>query len=281
MTDTVVYYCGGKGPVLELLVSLHSLRKHYNGRVVICLGKTSIKYLKNLINSKEYEILIVPHSENDKSDRDHWKSRWLAMSMIRGSRILHPDCDMVYVKDINPLFDQIHDEDGWVTSFHSVNNGDNKVRWHKHVEEYKKIDPNFSIDEKPFYIEFGIVGWKNYLPYSIEVSNACKILKDDQTAMSYVLMQHGRKAYCPCSVNGNPLMRRARAYYRLKQEQFDKVIAWHCHPAYALWWEAAKEAIKDNFMGLGSSSYFMGINRRYYKQWKNKTYANVVHSCLG
>lgn len=274
MKDVVAYYCGGKKPVLELLVSLYSLRKYYDGEIIVCLGETSLKYTESLLNSSDFTTYIVPNSSNDITVRDHWKSRWTGMSMVKGNRVLHPDCDIVYTKDISPLFDVLHPKKNWITSFHSVNNGDNRIRWSSHVKEYKKLDPTFNASQPAFYIEFGIVGWRGKYPYCMEVSKACEVLKDDQTAMSYVLMKHGRKAYCPSECT---LMRRARAYYRLNKKQFDDVIAWHCHPAYALWWNQAIEAINDNFMGLGDRNYFRMINRRCYNMWRKGTYANKIH----
>ena len=275
MSDAVVYYCGGKKPILELLVSLYSLRKYYSGEVIVCLGKTSLRYLEhNLLNSDDFKICIVPGSENDIGVRDHWKSRWLGMSMVTADRVIHPDCDIVYNKDITPFFEKLHPEKGWITSFHSVNNGHNRIRWDSHVEEYRKIDPDFDENQPSFYIEFGIVGWRDRFPYCVEVSKACEVLKDDQTAMSYVLMNNGRKAYCP---PGPPIMKRARGYYRMTRKAYDKVIAWHCHPAYAVWWKEAKEAIESNFMDLGNLEYLRMINRRCYLMWRKKKYASVIH----
>lgn len=270
--DIVTYYCGGKKPVIELLVSLYSLRQSYNGKVIICLGKTSVPFLEPLIKSREFKICVVPGTESDGTVREHWRSRWIGMAMISGDRVLHPDCDMVFYSNLDSMFDAIDSRPDYITSFHSVNNGTYFKQWKKHVKEYRLIEPDFNI-EKPFYIEFGILGWRGAWPYCMDVSRACEIVKDDQMAMSYVLMKNGRKAYCPPLMN--KLMRRARAYYRLDDDDYNAVIAWHCHPSYELWWRMAVPAIKENFMGLGNLEYLKFINRKCFKQYRDKTYPNI------
>lgn len=272
MGDVVTYYCGGKKPVIELLVSLYSLRQYYQGEVIVCIGKTSVPFLQPLIKSKEVKIYIVPNTESDRLTKDHWKSRWLGMSMVSGDRVLHPDCDIVFYDKLDPMFDVIDKRPKYITSFHSVNNGTKFDQWEEHKQEYRKIDPNFN-ENIPFYIEFGIVGWLGAWPYCIDVYKAGAMVKDDQTAMSYVLINNGRKAICPSLKH--KLMRRARAYYRLKDEDYKAVIAWHCHPSYELWWRYAIPAIKENFMNLGDLNYLKSINLRCYEQYRKKTYPNL------
>ena len=275
MTDIVAYYCGGRKPIIELLVSLYSLRKHYDGEVVVVLGETSLEYLPELLKSDDFTIKIVPNSADDKVVRDHWATRWNGMALVDGDRVLHPDCDTVFTGSLDPLFDNIHDGQDYMTTFHSINDGRDFQEWEGHVEEYKKIDPNFN-ETKPFYIEFGLLGWKGNWKYCTETAEAARVAKDDQTAMSYVLMKHGRKAYVP--PNGLEVLKRARAYYRLSEEKYKTVIVWHTTPSYFMWWDEAAEAIKSNWMGLGRSKYLKSINRKCHKEWRRKTYPSVNQS---
>jgi len=266
MNDVVAYYCGGKKPIVELLVSLYSLRKYFDGEIVVCLGRTSLKYIPNLLKSKEFTIKIVPNSENDHTVRQHWATRWTAMSMVEGDRVLHPDCDTIYTDCLDQLFDNIHHDHEYMTTFHSVNDGVPYPEWEGHVKEYKKIDPNFN-ESTPFYIEFGLLGWRGAWPHCLETSEASKIAKDDQTAMSYVLMKHGRKAYCPTS--GPTLMRRSRAYYRLSEEEYNSTIVWHTTPSYFMWWEVFREAYENNWLGLAEKKYLPKISKRCANIWRN------------
>jgi hypothetical protein len=289
MSDAVVYYCGGKKPLIELLVSIYTLRRFYDGEIVVCLGKTSVPYLNEFINSKIATIKIVPGSGKDHRLRQHWRSRWAGMGQINYTRVLHPDCDTVFVNKIDKLFDAIHKTPGWMTTFHSVVDGESVIglntrsdlnQWKIHVEDYRKVDPKFDVNITPYYIEFGLLGWRNRWPYCAAVANLCTLVKDDQRAMSYVLMKNGRKAHV--ATFKNPVMRRVRSYWRLTQEQFDAVIMWHSHPDYAIWWQAAEEAIKKNFMGLGNDTYLRSIMyEEQYKQWCDKTYANTIIPCEG
>lgn len=270
--DVVAYYCGGIKPVIELLVSLYSLRKYFSGEVIICLGETSLQYLPELVKSNDFTIKIVPNSANDQTVRDHWATRWVGMSMVTGDRVLHPDCDTTYAGPLDLAFNCIHEDPNYITTFHSVNDGNHFPEWEGHVEEYKKIDPNFN-ETKPFYIEFGLLGWRGNWPYCLETAEASRISKDDQTAMSYVLMKHGRKAYVPPT--GGQLMRRARAYYRLSKKQYHETLVWHTTPAYFMWWDEFLEAIDCNWMGMGDRSYLRSISRKCYKLWRYKQYPNL------
>jgi len=274
--DKVVYYCGGKKPVIELLVSVYSLRKHYKGEIIACIGETSLDYLnEEFLKSDDITIKIIEGTSEDSHVRDHWKSRWLAMSQIEGERILHPDCDIIFNKGIDEAFDAIKCENEWITSYHTVNDGEWYEMWPNHVEEYKKINPKFSVYEDPFYIEFGLLGWCGKWPFALQTSEMCKIVKDDQTAMSYVLMKNGRKAHL--ADFEDPIMRRARAYYRLTKKQYDAVIMWHCHHEYAFWWNQFLEAHNSNYMGLKSDSYIKKCNRKIYRILKNKSYPTEIY----
>lgn len=276
MGDVVAFYCGGIKPVIELLVSLHSLRKYYSGEIVVVLGETSLKYLPGLLKSNDFTIKIAPNSANDLVVRDHWATRWVGMSMVEGDRVLHPDCDTVFTQPLDNVFNLISEEPGCMTTYHSVNDNDHHFpEWDGHVEEYKKLDQNFDVKD-PFYIEFGLLGWRGNWPLCLETAKACKIVKDDQTAMSYVLMKNGRKAFCPQT--SGKIMRRARAYYRLSEEDYKKTVVWHTTPAYFMWWDAFLEAVKDNWLGMGNKFYIRSINRKVYREWRNKSYPNLNQS---
>lgn len=254
-----VLYCGGQKPVIELLVTIYSLRKSFSGPIEVYIGETSIRYLSNLISSNVAKVIVVPNSRRDKNILHHWTTRWRAMSMVDGNDVvLHPDCDIIYKDgfDVSKLFDYVDSRHNYITTFHTLNDGNIYDRWHKHYSQYKRFDKNFN--ESPLYIEFGIVGWTGCYDLAAEVSRVCPYFMDDQTAMSYILMKNGRKAVL--AKTPYQIIQRARAYWRWPQKTVDDVMVWHVNPAYKFWWNEARRAMKENFLGMGDMKYIKHIN---------------------
>src|SRR5690606_26142221 len=106
------FYCGGTKPIIELLVAVYTLRQHYNGHITICLGKTSVPYIGDLLrkSSLDLEVHEVPGSENDVKVEQHWSSRWRGMKQITKKQILHLDCDITVKRPIDYCFDHIHND---------------------------------------------------------------------------------------------------------------------------------------------------------------------------
>jgi len=90
MSDLVVYYCGGRKPVIEMLVSIYSLRKYWDGHIKVALGDTAEPYF-HWGPGYDSTIEVVTYSWNpdDTQKIDHWRSRWRAMYMVDSSRVLH------------------------------------------------------------------------------------------------------------------------------------------------------------------------------------------------
>lgn len=257
MGQTIAFYCGGIKPIIELLVSIHSYRKFFSGKIVACVGETSVPYLDKLLQSNDVETIIVPNTCDDDTVRKHWKSRWMGMSLVEDDYVLHPDCDTICVGDMQKFFNTMSIKPEYITSWHTVTDGEYFRTWPGHIKEYQKINPDFDPNTKPFYIEFGMVGWVGKWPYCIETSEACEITKDDQTAMSYVLMKNGRKAYQPkfqCEI-----FRRILNYYHLSVEDYKSVLVWHTNTGFGIWWREFLEAYEKNYMGLKNHDYLEAI----------------------
>lgn len=257
MGQTIAYYCGGIKPIIELLVSIYSYRKFYSDRIVVCLGETSVPYLDKLLKTNDIETIIIPNTKDDVHVRQHWKSRWVGMDLIEDDYVLHPDCDTVCVGDIQKFFDTIDTKPEYITSWHTANDGEYFRTWPGHIREYQKVDPDFDPETKPFYIEFGMVGWTGKWPYCLETSHACGITKDDQTAMSYVLMKNGRKAHKPQFKN--EIFRRILKYYMLSQEDYANTLVWHTSTGFGIWWREFLEAYEKNYLGLRDHDYLETI----------------------
>jgi len=272
MSRAVVYYCGGIKPVIELLVSIYSLRKFYSGEIIVVLGQTSLPYVPQLLKDKSIKTVTVPNSGSDRRRRQHWRTRWVGMDLIDRKKILHPDCDTVFINGIDDLFDKLHPDPEYMNTFDNLNDGKMYPQWQKHLNQsYYLDDPKFN--EKPLYMEFGLIGWRGHWKYAKEVARCCGFMKDDQTALSYVLMKNGRKGHKP--ETDWPVIRRVRGYSMLSKNEYHNTRIWHTVPNFAVWWEAALPAIKENFMNLGDMKYLKLINKEVHDHYVNGNYPAV------
>ena len=282
MSDGVVYFCGGLKPILELCISIYSLRKHYSGNITVLLGETSIKYADKLINMSGINVIVVPNSSKDVEVRHHWSTRWIAMNLVNYDRIIHLDCDTIIVKPIDHLFDHIHKDKSFITSFDNFNDGRNYGAWKSHLNMYKKQDDWFNKNVvKPLYIEFGLMGWNNGYKLFSEVAEACKIMKDDQTAMSSVLIKNGRNGYCP-NLGYIPI-KRTNNYYGLSYEKHYETEVWHLTTSrvkcagFAIWWKQFIDAYMNDFIDMKSDRNLIKTLQPYvYERLKNKSYPTSI-----
>jgi lipopolysaccharide biosynthesis glycosyltransferase len=278
LNDGVVYFCGGLKPVLELYVSIYSLRKHYSGNITVLLGETSIKYAEQLLNLKDINVVIVKGSSNDINTRQHWSTRWKSMNLINYDRVIHLDCDTIIVKPIDDLFNHIHKDKSYITSFDHFNDGKEYRSWKHHLNMYKASDSYFNKNQiSPLYIEFGLMGWNKDYHLFNEISKACNIMKDDQTAMSSVLIKNGRKGYCP-DLKFKPI-KRTNGYYGLHYDAHYETIVWHLTtshgkcPGFAIWWREFIDAYMKNYMNFKSNkNIIQTLQPHVYKQLMNKSY---------
>lgn len=286
MKNGVVYFCGGTKPILEMLISIYSLKKHYKGEITILLGETSIEHISKLELNKlgNIKIVTVPNSANDDEVRKHWSTRWRAMNFVNYDKVLHLDCDTVVVKPIDNLFDHIHNDKSYITTFDNFSNCEYST-WANHLDMYKENDNWFKINHvKPLYIEFGLMGWNRGYPYFNDVSDMCKKMKDDQTAMSAVLIKNGRKGFSPKSENFN-VIRRTRNYYRLSYDQYFEVAVWHLttsktrYPGYSVWWNEFIEAYMNNYLGFKTNKKIIEeLQPHVYKAMIKRNYP--INNCF-
>jgi hypothetical protein len=278
----VVYFCGGLKPILELCVSIYSLRKHYSGGITVLLGETSVKYAETLMNLEGINVIIVKDSNNDTNVRQHWATRWRAMNLIDYDKIIHLDCDTIIVKPIDDLFDHLHQDKSYITTFDHFNNGKEYRTWPSHLRMYKANDDYFVKNKvDPLYIEFGLMGWNKGYPLFDEVSQACKIMKDDQSAMSCVLMKNGRKGYCP-DLGFKPI-KRTNGYYALGYDAHYQTMVWHLttshasSPGFAIWWREFIEAYMKNYMNFKSNKDIIKTLQPFvYEKLMKKSYPTSI-----
>lgn len=282
MSNGVVYFCGGLKPIMELCISIYSLRKHYSGNITVLLGETSLKYAQSLLDQTGVNVVIIPNSSQDLKVNQHWSTRWRAMNFVDYDKIIHLDCDTIIVKPIDKLFDDIHKDKDCMTSFDSFNDGSKYWKWDEHLKMYKEKDDYFNNNiVKPLYIEFGLMGWNKGYPYFNEISQACDIMKDDQTAMSSVLIKNGRKGFCP--KHQYKLIKRTTNYYGLRYDDHFATVVWHLTtsrakcPGFALWWREFIDAYLNDYMKFKSNKNLIKSLQPYvFKQLINKTYPSSI-----
>jgi len=277
-TRAITYYCGGNNQCpLELLVSIYSFRKFYAGNIVIVLGETSVPCLQPLIDSKEFITHILPNTKNDKKNQDHWVSRWRGMNTIKNDydQVLHSDCDNMAVKDFDHLWGMIHPDSNYITSFYNVDipPSQKEPAFQRILPQYRKIKPDFFCDN-PIYTQLGLIGWNKGWPYFGLVSEYCKQVRDDQLAMSFVLMTTNSKLYQ--ARNGD--YTNMRGYHMLTPNERNRITIWHCGATigYAMWWKVFIEARKNKFMNLHDNDYIKTINTAAYEHIINKDWNNYI-----
>jgi len=155
-TRGVIYYNRGTKCTIRLLVSLYSLRKHWNGFVsVICAGPQEPWFL-NELNKMNAEVISIPY-------REGVGSLVLKASLWRHSPYdltMYLDADTIVLKPINEYFDLIKENDfvtghfaGWKTSGGTISK---RIKaWEKAAPEL--IEPAINFGKA---VNTGINGWK-------------------------------------------------------------------------------------------------------------------------
>lgn len=274
MSKAVVYYCGGKTPIIETIVSIFSLRKHYDGKVIVLLGKTSLPYVDFSILDN-VDVVEVPGSENDETLNQHWSSRWRGLGLINDvDKILHIDCDTVVVKDIDIFFENIHPDNETLTGFHYVfpngtSNYDKTL-----IDGYNKRIPDVKFEMPNCYVEIACIGFSKKWPHFDEVSRYCNILKDDQRAVSAALVHNGRKVHIPDFES--KIFRNARDYYKLSRRKYWGTHIWHSKYHYGFFWREFWQARAQGFMDINIDKYLSTINPKVYEYIVNKDWPNRI-----
>ena len=155
MTKGVIYYNRGTKCIVRLLVSLYSLRKHYNGPIsVVCAGTQEEWFLKR-IKELNADAIMMPDEEIG--------SLVLKASLWRYSPYdltMYLDADTLIFKPIDEYFDYIDKNDfvtgnfaNWITTGGMISS---RIRdWSKVVPEM--IEPAIKFGAA---INTGINGWK-------------------------------------------------------------------------------------------------------------------------
>jgi hypothetical protein len=155
-TKGVIYYNRGTKCTIRLLVSLYSLRKHYDGSVtVICSGDQEQWFLDTL-KKFNADVIYIPYREGVGSlvlKASLWRHSPYDLTMFM-------DADTIVLNPIDEYFELIEEHDfvtgnfaNWKTSGGTISR---RIKgWEKAVPEY--IQP--ALDFGPA-VNTGINGWK-------------------------------------------------------------------------------------------------------------------------
>ena len=272
MTESVLYYCGGTKPILELLVSIYTLKKYYSGDITVHLGKTSEKYIYDLLINNGIIVKLIPGSEHDNNVNKHWSSRWRSMKLLDHDYNLHLDCDMIVNKPIDFLFGMIDKDPETLTAFGAYNNGINDELWPRILKCFQEVIPNFECD--PIYLQVGILGINKGWPLADLTSEYCLKTRDDQMAISLALAQNGRKVIHKNQFKStyNNIMN----YWNMSSKAYYQTVLWHGSYGFSIWWREFFRARKDKFMNLHDNKFIQIINSQVYKKLINKNYPNKI-----
>ncbi len=281
MSDTTLYYCGGTKPLLELMISIYTLRKHNKGNVTVLLGEGSEKYCDNL-KEMGVELITVPDTKNDRRVQDHWSSRWRGMPLCKHDRVLHLDCDTTIAHNYDHLFDLIHPDPEYITSYYMWQKHGTYHKWKMHLNDYQKVT-NIADDADGLYFGFGLVGWNKGWPHFQKVADYAKKLPTDEMSMSLTLIENGRKGHMPPNMEAT--FRCVRAYYRLTEKEFDDTLIWH-YPQKGIqgfyqWWEIFFKAREEKAMGLHDDAFIEAIHPTIMKILKTGTYPKTNNKGKG
>lgn len=271
---SVVYYCNGPKPHLELLVSMASLRRHYDGDIVVCFGERSIE-LGSLQSFADLDIrtILVPGTINDNNKWQHWGSRWRGLSMCDSDQVLHPDCDTIIKSEVDSLFGLIHPDKEYITSFVHFNDGRPFGNWERQLKSYRNASNKIADDVKPIYFAFGMVGWNKGWPHFMRVHDLMKAgMPADEMAMNVVLLENGRKGFEPklrYSVFSN-----IRGYYQISTERYKSIKVWHfpssCN-GFSIWWEEFMRARENKLFDLDCDEFVKSMNPNTYSILMDKS----------
>ena len=190
----VIYYNRGTKCIIRLLVSFHSLRKHWNGPVsVICAGDQPGWFIREIKNMNG-NIVSIPY-------RDGVGSLVLKASLWRHSPYdltMFMDADTIVLNPIDEYFEYIKEHDFVTGSFCDWKTSGGTVS--KRIKSWEKVAPDLiksAIDFGPA-VNTGIDGWKKSSSLLLEwekltelgEKNGCTNRIIDEIACQLLLPKH-------------------------------------------------------------------------------------------
>lgn len=243
MGDLWYFYCGGRR-VIELIVALHSLRKHYKGRIGIALDPISQSIIPPM--PEDIEIAILPTAATH--GYDHMSQRWAGLKLFKYDRVITCDIDTIIAKPVQSCFDTISPKHDHLTTYSGYNiTPADQFRFR---QLFKQLEPSCP-DNDYIYVTMGLFGININYPHIDEMIRICpsfggRRCMAEEYAISFISQLNGHKVYWP----------RDRLYItRTRVWQADPVV-WHAirnrYTISGQWRREWYECKNENFMGMGN-----------------------------
>lgn len=246
----VVYYNVGNKMLVRLAVSIHSLRKVYNGNVSILASEDSKDSCFQIAN--EYGVDVRDANFEDHGKNTAYLNSCLSHTVTPYDNTLWIDSDSLIFKDFSEVFGEIEKNDFVIAQFHNWTSNRGHIR--KRILEWKKIYPEmmdkainfgpgincgvygFNKESKLMkdWYQKALPGIKNFIPDEVccqimlpfythsvisnDYNTSCKY--DVVTDTTKIVHYHGRK-HCRISDSGEYL-NNSRYWYNTFDEIRDK-----------------------------------------------------------
>lgn len=157
----VIYLNAGTKMLPRLLVSLYTLRKHYNGAIsIICIGEDHYSICSSITKCID-NVKLIQIEDNLKCRHHYWfeKSRINLYTPYDISIFI--DSDTIIVDNFNELFDEIKDNDFIVPQFANWRTSGKKIS--SRLKTWNHIDKQLvdqTISSQMPSINVGVYGFK-------------------------------------------------------------------------------------------------------------------------
>lgn len=268
MHDVLLYYCGGdRGAVRELLVSLYSLvradpGRRYEVRIMLDEESRRVAPVEELERLPGVRVSVFSGASGSFLGRavHHVVNRWRATRQFAFDRLLILDTDTVINRPLGSLFDELHPDPAYFTTFSGLSEFD--IDWENHCRFYDAVGSDYV--RHPLYCRIGLHGFYRGWPHVDEVTStvtamdavqgrrkSVRSLVIDEYAVTRVLLCHGRRVHFPrlAIVKGSLAA-------SMPRDQWPDV--WHFilgrGETNPLWQETWREACERNFARLADEA---------------------------
>jgi len=258
MSNGIIYYNFGTKCLPRLLVSVNSLRKHFNGSVCIISSGEESKDICQRI-SKEYSCEFKEIVSDINEIKHHYffeKSRMHIYTPFEKTFFI--DSDTVIIKDPSDIFEIIEENDFVVPKFSNWTTKTKRIQ--KRLSHWRTIDNELveeTISKNSPSVNVGTYGFKkdsefmkNWFDFTIKIPNA--ILPEESSCHLLLNRYKGividRKYNCSCKFD-NPFIEDTRIiHYHGKKHC--KIVDGEIKYNGELWKKEWKEVFKKNSCGV-------------------------------
>lgn len=285
MTEGVIYFNQGTKCILRIAVSLHSLRKHYDGPVaIISSGQESHNILKQLAIDDDTQIIEADYSNRPKINDDKKNNVLLKKAAINDHTpfdiSVFLDADTLVRGDVSELFELAKQHDFVVPRFTNWSTAKRGIV--RRIEGWKHIYPKLMKSALEFgpAINCGVFAFKKNTEFVQKWSDLVEPGRDnfipDETGMQVVIHQF---RHFVCDQKFNVSCKYSDPYHK-----DTRVIHYHGRKHCRLndssliiyggdlWVQEYEEVIKDDYLEINKIA---GLNDRMLKKYLSRGPAKI------